>query len=345
MNEKSMKLNDSNIVPTINNVTKNTKIFSKKERNPGIELLRILGMYAIIIHHILVFGKLFLKFNNYKQLHFINISCFFHISVFGLISGIIGNKTYKYSNLLYLWLCVIFYSFGIHIIYKSLYPNLVKDDNNYNSFKWLFPIIFKKYWYFTSYFGMYLFLPLINKGLSNINKSELKIIVLSLIGIFIIWRDFINSKGDPFQLNSGYSVIGLLIFYIIGAYLGKYIIIKKTNIIINIIYLIIYICSSYLCYCFYFYKENKTKLIIIIKLKQIFSLRINSISMIIQGISLTLIFSRIKYNKFFSKIFGFLGPLTFGVYLIHSHHYFFYYEFKKLFQKYQSNIPLKTIIL
>ena len=66
--------------------------------------------------------------------------------------------------------------------------------------------------------------------------------------------------------------------------------------------------------------------------------------MIIQGISLTLIFSRIKYNKFFSKIFGFLGPLTFGVYLIHSHHYFFYYEFKKLFQKYQSNIPLKTII-
>ena len=341
MIEKFNKLEDSRIYHPINNIRNFTEKYVKKERNPGIELLRIIDMYAIIIHHILHHGKLLSKYSKYQELHFINILCFFHICVFGLISGIVGNKTHKYSNLLYLWFYVLFYSVGINIIYKLYYPNLVK---NYETFNWFFPIIFLKYWYITAYFGMYLFLPIINKGLSIINKSELKIIVLSLIGIFIIWRDFNHFKGDPFQFNSGYSVIGLLLLYIIGAYLGKYIIIKKTNIFIHIIYLIIYICSSYLCYYLFIYKGIKAKLIYMIKLKQLFSLRINSLLMIIQGISLTLIFSRINYNKFLIKIFCFLGPLTFGVYLIHSHPYIYTIEFQKIFQNYPINIPLKTLI-
>ena len=36
-----------------------------------------------------------------------------------------------------------------------------------------FPVIFYKYWYFSEYFGMYLFLPVINKGLSILNQNEL----------------------------------------------------------------------------------------------------------------------------------------------------------------------------
>ena len=120
MSEKSIKLNNSHISLPINNEVKKTEIIAKKERNSGIELLRIIDMYAIIVHHILLFGKLFLKYKKYQQLHFINISCFFHICVFGLISGIVGNKTHKYSNLLYLWFCVLFYSLGIHLIYKLL---------------------------------------------------------------------------------------------------------------------------------------------------------------------------------------------------------------------------------
>lgn len=42
------------------------------------------------------------------------------------------------------------------------------------------------YWYFSTYFGMYLFLPLINKGLSLVDKVELTIVLISMIGIFFI---------------------------------------------------------------------------------------------------------------------------------------------------------------
>ena len=92
--------------------------------------------------------------------------CFWHVSSFGIISGIIGNKTHKYSNLFYLWYCALFYSVSIHLIYKKYYPNEVK---NYKLFIFFFPVIFRQFWYFTIYFGLYLFLPIINKGLSLVN--------------------------------------------------------------------------------------------------------------------------------------------------------------------------------
>lgn len=195
---QSININDDNIIKF------SKKIKGKKERNPGIESIRILGQYAIIVHHIILYAKLLNKYNHFPQVQLLNIMSFWHVSSFGMISGIIGNKTHKYSNLFYLWYCTLFYSVSIHLIYKIIYPNKVKI---YKIFEFFFPVIFKQYWYFTMYFGLYLFLPLINKGLSLVNKSELKIIILSIIGILIIWRDFILNRGDPFIFNSGYSII------------------------------------------------------------------------------------------------------------------------------------------
>ena len=214
-------------------------------------------MYAIIVHHVLLYGGAFKKYQKYKEVFLMNILSFWHVSSYGLISGIVGNRTSKYSNLLYLWICTVFYSVIIHLYYKKYHPYFFPNNKLITNF---FPVIYNKYWYFTSYFGMYLFIPLINKGLSIINKNELKIIVISLIGIFIIWRDFIIIYSDPFILNSGYSVLGLLIFYITGAYLGKYVIKTKENrtIIYYFFCILIYISSSLLCYYFhsYFNKEN-----------------------------------------------------------------------------------------
>ena len=232
-----------------------------------------------------------------------------------------------------------FYSVSILLIYKEYNPIIMKK------FTFFFPVIYNKYWYFTQYFGMYLFLPLINQGLSLVNKSQLKIIVLSIIFIFVIWRDFMSSKGDPFLVNSGHSIIGLLLFYITGAYLGKYVIKTDKKIFFYLIYLIVYFCSSYLCYYLAFYNGHYANFILITILKKFFTLRINSLAMILQGISITLFFSQIKYNKYLGKIFTFIGPLTFGVYLIHSHELIYQNEFEKLFQKYPKNLPLHSLII
>ena len=129
MNENSKILKENNILSFSGDENKNTKskkkkiienfkfirkintnkeTIEKKERNPGIDFLRILGMYAIVVHHVIHFGKVLSKYSHYRQVSLINILCFFHICVYGLISGIIVHKTHKYSNLLYLWFCTFF---------------------------------------------------------------------------------------------------------------------------------------------------------------------------------------------------------------------------------------------
>ena len=58
---------------------------------------------------------------------------------------------------------------------------------------------------------------------------------MGIFGIFIFWNDYNFSstnekdKNDPFTLKSGGSELGLLIFYILGVYIGKYIIVENRN--------------------------------------------------------------------------------------------------------------------
>ena len=148
----------------------NEKKASFKKRNPSIDFIRILSMYAIIIHHIIITGKVIQKYKKYKELKLINILCHWHVSSFALISGIVSYKTFKYSNLFYLWFYTFFYSLSIHFIYSLIAK---KSFNIRQMLPHFFPVIFYKYWYFSEYFGMYLFLPVINKGLSILNQNEL----------------------------------------------------------------------------------------------------------------------------------------------------------------------------
>ena len=225
-------------------ILSNKKNNIKIERNPGIELLRIIAMFAIVLHHVLYQGKVLSKYKYYNSLNLIDTSCYFHISNFGMISGIVGSKTNKYSNLIYIWFWTFFYSVGINIIY------IIFMHNFNNSLTFFLPVLFEKYWYITKYFGMYLFIPLINKGLSSINQNELKIVVLSTNLILFTYKDLFLNENDPFIIQSGYSPIGLLIFYLTGTYLGKYYIVqnKNKNYFYYLLCFISYFSSSYLCY-------------------------------------------------------------------------------------------------
>ena len=201
------------------NQIKNSKLL-KNQRNPGIDIIRLIGMYLIVFHHFISFGRLLSKYPIFKkEILFVESFINWHNNSFALISGIVGYKKSRYSNLLYLWFTVFFYSVGIYLYVGIFNKNYIKTRNFTAYF---FPIIYKRYWYFTAYFGMYLFLPIINSGISCLNKKELKIIVSITLGIFVIWKDFNNPNDDVFNFNSGHSTIWLLTFYLTGAYIGKY---------------------------------------------------------------------------------------------------------------------------
>ena len=66
-----------------------------------------------------------LKFNSpkFKPIWRLQALSRWPVNCFGLISGIVGYKKYKFSNLIYIWFIVFFYSISIssylHFINKS----------------------------------------------------------------------------------------------------------------------------------------------------------------------------------------------------------------------------------
>ena len=319
----------------------------KKIRNPGIDFGRILAMFSIITHHILLHGKAIIKYRQFKELNKLNTSIFWHVSTYIFISGYIGYKSTRYSNLFYLWICTLFYSIGISQFFTIFKPHIFNKKIELIDF---FPVLTSNYWYFTRYFGMYLFLPIINKGIENLNQSQFRVMIIILIIVYIILKDSIVPKLNPFCMNGGYSVIWFLLFYSTGAYFGKFeknrnLLKKSVN---NIKYILIFFFSTNLCFILQKYKINDNnhefKDKIIKFLKSIFIMRINAFPMILQSISVILLVTNINYNKFIANIITFIGPLTFGIYLIHENKIIRGKIMKNILNKYSTNIPFYMVI-
>ena len=100
---------------------------------------------------------------------------------------------------------------------------------------------------------MYLFLPVINKGIGFLSEIEFRTVVISTIDLFIFWKDIKSPIKDVFCMNDGSSMIWLLTYYLTGAYIGKYIKIKfsyKKFIFCNIISSV-FIFNYYILYTLY----------------------------------------------------------------------------------------------
>ena len=156
--------------------------------------------------------------------------------------------------------------------------------------------------------------------------------------------------SDIFKMNSGYSTIWFLIFYSTGAYFGKF---KKDRssmkkAIYNIMYIFIFFNSTILCFVLPNYSINnekpKFKDKFIIFLKYLFNTRICALPMIFQSISLMLFLTNINYNEFFGKIITFIGPLTFGVYLIHENNIIRAKIIKNILKNYSRHLKCYIVI-
>ena len=145
-------------------------------------------------------------------------------------------------------------------------------------------------WYFTTYFRMHLFLPLINKGISSVSKHELIIIILSLFGILFIWKDLIIDESISKDNNTWErSVLTFLSYYILGSYIGQFIINtnKNRNIFSYIILISLFVSTSYTTYYLRYNNITISNKALII-LKKLFHNSCRSIAMVLETISLIL---------------------------------------------------------
>ena len=80
------------------------------------------------------------------------------------------------------------------------------------------------------------------------------------------------------------------------------------------------------------------------RLKGILTERFDSFLKIAQSISVCLFFMQISYNKYIAKIICFLGPLVFGIYLIHAHPLINDNVLKHIFDNEPKDLKLNSVI-
>ncbi len=191
----------------------------KKIRNTNIEILRIISMIMIVLSHftvhntvknyLLPFGlnRLVLEWSTLGNIGVI---------LFVLITGYYSfNKknSFKLKRLFSITFQTFFYAMSIYLIFVlcgwEKFAPLGFISN-------LFPIIFKKYWFMTAFVVLYIFMPYINRLIEALDRREhLRFIIVSLLLFSII--PMLTTKN-----MFGNEIVQFLMFYMIGAYLGKY---------------------------------------------------------------------------------------------------------------------------
>lgn len=287
----------------------------RKEYSYGIDLLRIVAMFMIVVLHILGPGGILENTNllsiNYNIGWFLEIASYCSVNCYALISGYVGrNAEYKYKNIILLWLRVLFYTLLITMLFAVFSREKVGGQEVINA---IFPVMRKQYWYFTQYFCMFFLIPIVNYGINSIEIRKLHVIIGTNIVIFSVLPTII--REDIFHLENGYSAYWLLILYIIGAYIDRIELSKRITRIqalLGYVSMVIITWLSKIGIEWVTYRlcgEPKGRLLLV---------NYTSPTILMASIFLIILFSEINVKGIFKKIVLFFAPSAFSVYLIHT---------------------------
>lgn len=282
-----------------------------KKRNTGINLFKLFSMFMIALLHVLGMGGITgaaAGTSSYYPVYLMQNAAFCAVNCYALVSGyLMLGKEIKPSRITELWFEVFFYSVSISAIMMIVYRDLFSARNIVYA---VTPIISNQYWYMTSYFMMYLFVPMMNKFADAANK---KVFTATIVVILVLTTGSLMIKQDGFRLNDGYSPIWLMIMYLVGAYMKKFNVgAKMKKWLALLLYVISSLCSFILC-------VFSKKLLKIMLGNDISYLSYTSPFVVLSAIFLFIFFSKLKFGKKTEKLINYITPAALGVYLIHTH--------------------------
>lgn len=284
-----------------------------KVRQSNFELLRIIAMIMIIIHHFNLHGGVLNNLKDFTfEYYFINILeifCIIAVNLYVLITGYFMVKSkFKISKILKLELEVIFYSIITYIV--LVFMNKLKF--NIQAFiKFFLPVTTNQYWFMTAYILLYLLTPILNILINNINQKQYKYLLIVLFFSLSIIQT-VYPENSVVGAIGGFSLIWFIFLYLVGGYIrlyynGKYSKLRLFGVYIASIILQILIKIGL----------EKINLgdIDIINIYKTNLLNYNNILILIESVTLFLIFAKIKINN---KIINYISSSTLAIYLIHD---------------------------
>lgn len=208
------------------NLTKDAKTNST-ERNSNVELLRLICMLMILIHHLIthcLYGIDFV-FYGVGSVSFvsaiaimINGLCYVGVNCFLLISGYFGLR-FRWKTLFKLYFIMVFYSFIYDLF--DMYIRGEIFDIHYLLDNILTMSGFSRWWFMECYIIFFFIAPLIKvEGWSKIQYQKI-ILLLTIVNIYLAyWHN---------RYSNGYTVAQFLYMYIIGAYIRRFIDVDKLH--------------------------------------------------------------------------------------------------------------------
>ena len=278
-----------------------------KNRNMNIELLRIVLMLMIVTLHYRGQERILESVPhadaNYFFVWTLEAFCDVGVNGFVLISGYyLAGSAFKIRKLFVLILQIMTTSVILYFLFTALGFAPITRHDIFGAF---FPILTGKYWFVTSYVGLYCLVPFLNMVVKNTTKQQMRVLVLLLMGMFCSWNAFFPFLTST-DTNGGYHVTWLVCLYFFAAYLrfhwdyhfNKY----------------LYLTGFLLCGVFVSWQKwtGNARFLSYI-----------SVPITIASILLFLFFKELNIqNHAVNKVIGFISPLTFGVYLISDNVWF-----------------------
>lgn len=294
---------------------------TENKRNYGIDLLRIVSMFMIVCLHVLGKGGVIGNAPHFtvkgEIFWAIEIACYCSVNCYALISGYVGiNAKHKYTNLISLCLQLVFYAIlitGAEIIIAHI---------NGTELSWKTIILhllpsMKRYWYFSSYFCLFFFMPILNYIVQNAPREILKKLAIFIIIVFCVCNLLISKVSG---IMGGYSFLWLAILYVAGGYFAKYKTFEKWSVSKSFIGYFVCIAITVVSKVVLYILSEK-----VLGEAQYFNILINynSPTIVLAAVFLLGAFSKMNIGEGLSKIISFASPLTFGIYLIHCHPYMY----------------------
>lgn len=191
------------------------------KRDSNMELLRIVCMLFIVMHHFIteilvpdLYRHDVAQWDGYRSgLYLFNNLLFVGVNVFVLVSGYYGIKA-KVRGFANLYFQCAFYgllAYLIHLYVDNASLGMSVINNSLLVFSHC------QWWYIGSYIGLYILSPLINKGLSLMSIKE-HLGAILIMTFLEMWLGFVWGTGcEP----TGYGVLHMVYIYMIGAYIRK----------------------------------------------------------------------------------------------------------------------------
>ncbi|MCR5160192.1 MAG: acyltransferase [Lachnospiraceae bacterium] len=328
-------------------------------RNTGIDMLRILSMFLIVILHVLGQGGAMVRVSShpstYQACWFLETCAFCAVNCYGLISGYVGGGTkLRVSRLLYLWMVVWFYSVIIALLFLAFAPEMYAQagvpkafsdlfigSRTYWILKILFPVSMKNYWYFSGYAALFFLMPFINRAVSKMGEQECRTVLKVLFIVFSVWTAAPKAISSDFlNLTSGYTFVWLLMLYLAGACIRKsrFPGWKKGTCV-----LIFFVCVLF-SWGWKMIVEDLTRASLG---KAVFGrvfMTYTAPTIVLCGAALLILFSKLEIRgRILTAIVRFLAPLSFSVYIIHTHPLIWECVLKGAFRQYSAYGPVQVI--